>query len=121
MSSHRLDETVSPILLAPTGVRSSVRRIGALLRRYIYLLRSSSVRLVELIYWPFLQMLTWGFLQKFLASTNNPYAKGRRRPDRGGAAMGHSVPVQSRFLHDVHRRDVVAQSGQFADQPVAPA
>ncbi|WP_108681974.1 ABC transporter permease [Methyloceanibacter sp. wino2] len=76
MSAHRLDETVSPILLAPTGVRSSVRRIGALLRRYIYLLRSSSVRLVELIYWPFLQMLTWGFLQKFLASTNNPYAKG---------------------------------------------
>lgn len=65
-----------PILLAPTGPAASFRRVCALLRRYIYLLRSSSVRIVELIYWPFLQMLTWGFLQKFLASTQNPYAKG---------------------------------------------
>jgi ABC-2 type transport system permease protein len=44
-------------------------------RRYIYLLRSSGVRLVELIYWPFLQMLTWGFLQKYLAGTTNPLAQ----------------------------------------------
>ena len=65
-----------PVLLPPTGLMASLRRVRALLRRYIYLLRSSSVRLVELIYWPFLQMLTWGFLQKFLASTQNPYAKG---------------------------------------------
>ncbi len=50
--------------------------MAALVRRYVYLLRSSGVRLVELIYWPFLQMLTWGFLQKFLASTDNPYATG---------------------------------------------
>lgn len=76
MSARHLDETVSPVLLPATGLQSSLRRIAALLRRYIYLLRSSSVRLVELIYWPFLQMLTWGFLQKFLASTNNPYAQG---------------------------------------------
>lgn len=76
MSLRQAPDAVSPVLLAPTGVRASVRRIGALLRRYVYLLRSSSVRLVELIYWPFLQMLTWGFLQKFLASTNNPYAQG---------------------------------------------
>jgi len=45
-------------------------------RRYIYLLRSSGARLVELIYWPFLQMLTWGFLQKYLAGTTSPIAQG---------------------------------------------
>lgn len=67
---------VRPQLLPPTGPSASLRRIAALLRRYIYLLRSSSVRFVELIYWPFLQMLTWGFLQKFLATTNNPYMQG---------------------------------------------
>ena len=47
-----------PVLTPPTGLRASFRRIRALVRRYIYLLRSSGIRLVELIYWPFLQMLT---------------------------------------------------------------
>jgi ABC-2 type transport system permease protein len=61
-----------PILLPPSGLRASLRRIGALIRRYMYLLRSSGVRLIELIYWPFLQMLTWGFLQKYLAGTTSP-------------------------------------------------
>jgi ABC-2 type transport system permease protein len=64
-----------PILLAPTGLGGSIRRVKALVRRYIYLLRSSGVRLVELIYWPFLQMVTWGFLQKYLAGTTNPLAQ----------------------------------------------
>jgi ABC-2 type transport system permease protein len=66
---------VEPVLLPPSGVHASLRRISALVRRYTYLLRSSGVRLVELIYWPFLQMLTWGFLQKYLAGTENPYAQ----------------------------------------------
>jgi ABC-2 type transport system permease protein len=64
-----------PILLAPIGPRAAWRRIGALVQRYIYLLRSSGVRLVELIYWPFLQMLTWGFLQKYLAGNTTPLAQ----------------------------------------------
>ena len=76
MTSAPILHGTEPVLLPSQGFAASLRRIGALLRRYIYLLRSSSVRLVELIYWPFLQMLTWGFLQKFLASTQNPYAKG---------------------------------------------
>jgi ABC-2 type transport system permease protein len=63
-----------PVLLAQTGLIPSLRRIGALVERYLYLLRSSGVRLVELIYWPFLQMLTWGFLQKYLAGTTTPLA-----------------------------------------------
>ena len=45
------------------------------MRRYVYLLRSSGVRLIELIYWPFLQMLTWGFLQQYLAETTGPLAQ----------------------------------------------
>jgi ABC-2 type transport system permease protein len=61
-----------PVLLPPFGLGASLRRIGALVRRYMYLLRSSGIRLVELIYWPFLQMLTWGFLQKYLAGTTSP-------------------------------------------------
>jgi ABC-2 type transport system permease protein len=64
-----------PLLLPPMGWHASLRRIWALVRRYTYLLRSSGVRLVELIYWPFLQMLTWGFLQKYLAGTASPLAQ----------------------------------------------
>ncbi len=76
MSSARLrEQVVEPIVLAPTGLAASLRRIGALIQRYIYLLRSSGVRLLELIYWPFLQMLTWGFLQKYLADTTSPLAQ----------------------------------------------
>ena len=76
MSAPPAMSAVEPVLLPPSGVQASLRRVVALVRRYVYLLRSSGVRLVELIYWPFLQMLTWGFLQKYLASTQNPYAQG---------------------------------------------
>jgi ABC-2 type transport system permease protein len=61
-----------PVLYPPSGLAASLRRIGAMVRRYTYLLRGSGIRLIELIYWPFLQMLTWGFLQKYLASTESP-------------------------------------------------
>ena len=45
----------------------SFRRTAAMVLRYWYLLRSSFPRLIELIYWPAVQMLMWGFLQLYLA------------------------------------------------------
>ena len=45
---------------------SSAGRIWAMLLRYLYLLRSSWPRTVELMYWPTLQMLIWGFMSQFL-------------------------------------------------------
>lgn len=44
----------------------SLGRIGAMVLRYSYLLRSSWPRALEMIYWPAVQMLTWGFLQTYL-------------------------------------------------------
>jgi ABC-2 type transport system permease protein len=44
----------------------SVVRVGAMVLRYTYLLRSSWPRILEMIYWPAVQMLTWGFLQTYL-------------------------------------------------------
>jgi ABC-2 type transport system permease protein len=46
----------------------SLRRIGAMLSRYLYVLRSSWPRIAELIYWPAIQMFTWGFLQTYINS-----------------------------------------------------
>jgi ABC-2 type transport system permease protein len=49
----------------------SGRRVSAMVRRYVYLLRSSWPRIFDLMYWPLVQMLTWGFLQTYLARASN--------------------------------------------------
>ena len=49
----------------------SVGRIWAMLLRYLYLLRSSWPRTFELLYWPTLQMLIWGFMSQFLYVNSN--------------------------------------------------
>ncbi len=41
-------------------------RIGALSLRHLYLLRGSWPRLLELIYWPTVQMILWGLITQFL-------------------------------------------------------
>jgi len=60
----------------------SPRRVAAMVLRYWYLLRSSWARLTELIYWPTVQMLMWGFLQTYLASQTSLYARA------GGVLVG---------------------------------
>jgi ABC-2 type transport system permease protein len=53
----------------------SIRRVGAMTLRYCYLLRTSWPRLLELVYWPAMQMLVWGFLQIFLSGEPSSLAK----------------------------------------------
>jgi ABC-2 type transport system permease protein len=60
----------------------SGRRIGAMIARYWYLLRSSWPRLLELIYWPAVQMLTWGFLQLYIGENSGFFARA------GGTFIG---------------------------------
>ncbi|MDQ0467462.1 ABC transporter permease [Labrys wisconsinensis] len=50
-----------------TSPAFSPARVAALVLRYLYLLRSSWPRLLELIYWPAMQLLVWGFLQSYIA------------------------------------------------------
>jgi ABC-2 type transport system permease protein len=52
------------VIRAAAGSASA--RIFAMLLRYLYLLRSSWPRTLELLYWPTLQMLIWGFMSQFL-------------------------------------------------------
>jgi ABC-2 type transport system permease protein len=49
-------------------------RIGAMILRYWYLLISSWPRLLELVYWPALQIVTWGFLQTYIAENAGFFA-----------------------------------------------
>ena len=53
----------------------SARRIAAMVLRYWYLMRSSWPRLLELIYWPAVQMLMWGFLQLYIAGNASFFAR----------------------------------------------
>ena len=57
------------------GVNFSVRRVSAMVRRYWYLLRSSWPRILDLIYWPTVQMLMWGFLQMYVAQNGGFFAR----------------------------------------------
>jgi ABC-2 type transport system permease protein len=57
------------------AVMFSPRRVGAMVMRYWYLLRSSWARLVELIYWPAVQMMTWGFLQTYVGQNAGFFAR----------------------------------------------
>ena len=60
----------------------SFRRIGAMMLRYYYLMRSSWPRLLELIYWPAVQMLMWGFLQLYINQNAGFFARA------GGTFLG---------------------------------
>jgi ABC-2 type transport system permease protein len=72
----------SEIVTPETQSDFSVRRVGAMVLRYWYLLRSSWPRMLELIYWPMVQMLMWGFLQLYLSENAGFFARA------GGTFIG---------------------------------
>lgn len=51
--------------MRPSASVFSVRRIGAMVLRYVYLLRSSWPRVLEMFYWPAVQIILWGFISQF--------------------------------------------------------
>jgi ABC-2 type transport system permease protein len=48
----------------------SATRVMAMVERHLYLLGSSPVRLIDLAYWPTVQLLTWSFLQLYVGRTS---------------------------------------------------
>ncbi len=60
----------------------SPRRVAAMILRYWYLLRSSWPRLLDLIYWPLVQMITWGFIQYYVMENAGFFARA------GGTLIG---------------------------------
>ena len=65
-----------------SGFGYSPRRVAAMILRYWYLLRSSWPRLLELIYWPAVQMMMWGFLQLYIDQNASFFARA------GGTFIG---------------------------------
>jgi ABC-2 type transport system permease protein len=56
---------------APGRHGSAPRRVRAMVLRYVYILRGSWPRIVELAYWPVMQMVMWGFLTQFLLENSS--------------------------------------------------
>lgn len=53
----------------------SANRVAAMVLRYTYLFKSSWPRLLELAYWPTMQMILWGFLTLYLADLSSFFAQ----------------------------------------------
>jgi ABC-2 type transport system permease protein len=64
------------------SVEFSLNRVAAMVRRYWFLLRSSWPRILDLIYWPAVQMLMWGFLQLYVSQNSGFFAQA------GGVFIG---------------------------------
>src|SRR4051812_42795684 len=60
--------TANGMMLAP-------HRIRAMVLRYLYLLRSSWSRVLELVYWPAVQLFVWGFLQLYITQNAGFFAR----------------------------------------------
>lgn len=82
----------------------SPRRVGAMVLRYWYLLRGSWPRFLELAYWPTMQMILWGFINQFMASSSN------------WVAAGAGVLVSAVLLWDVLFRGQLGVSVSFLEE-----
>src|SRR5215471_9198770 len=72
----------APALPPAASAAFSPRRVAAMVLRYWYLLRSSWPRLLDLVYWPAVQMLMWGFLQLYISQNAGFFARA------GGTFIG---------------------------------
>jgi len=101
---------------------ASAERVWGLMYRHLALFRHSWPRLVELAYWPVLQMCIWGFTASFLAArSNSPVALA------GGALIGGvllwEVSLRSQmgmsvtFLEEIWSRNL----GHVFVSPLRPA
>lgn len=54
---------------------SALTRVGAMVMRYVYLIKGSGPRVLDLWYWPTLQMVMWGFITTFLHQNSSFFSQ----------------------------------------------
>jgi ABC-2 type transport system permease protein len=99
----------------------SFYRVAAMVLRYWYLLRSSWPRILDLIYWPAVQMLMWGFLQLYISQNAGYFAQA------GGVFIGSvllwdilfrgQLGFSISFLEEMYARNL----GNILISPLRPA
>ena len=96
------------------NVAASFTRVGAIVLRHMYLLRSSWPRLLEIAYWPMVQLLTWGFLQSFIGQSIAGQTGGAV-PGRGLMIAGGTL-IGSMLLWDIMFRAQIGFSASFLEE-----
>jgi ABC-2 type transport system permease protein len=86
------------------------RRISAVMLRHWYLIAGSWPRLLDLCYWPLVQMVLWGFIQNFMMTQSNFFARA------GGVLLGGvmlwdvlfrgQIGLAISFLEEVYSRNL---------------
>jgi ABC-2 type transport system permease protein len=98
----------------------SLRRIAALALRYLYLLRGSWIRVVELAYWPTVQMILWGFITRYLASHSDVLTQAAGLLLSGvllwDILFRSQLGVSVVFFEELHSRNL----GQLFISPLQP-
>ncbi len=69
MTAQSTIQATTRAAIRPAG--ASTTRIGAMVLRHAYLLRTSWPRVFELMYWPTIQMILWGLITKFLLTNSS--------------------------------------------------
>lgn len=103
------------------GSGGAARRIWGLMYRHLALYRRSWPRLVELMYWPILQMVVWGFVTAYLAGVQNNVASVAAGVLLGGvllweAALRSQMGFSISFLEEIWSRNL----GHLFVSPIRP-
>jgi ABC-2 type transport system permease protein len=85
---------------------ASLRRIWGMMYRHLALYRASWPRLLELAYWPVLQMLIWGFTASFIAA----------RMGTGRAALAGAALLGGVLLWEVALRSQMGVAISFMEE-----
>ncbi len=96
--------TALPVLSPAAAAAFSAQRVAALVLRHLYLLRGSWTRILELAYWPTMQMILWGFISQFFV-TNSTWV-----------AQAAGVLIAAVLLWDVVFRGQLGVSISFLEE-----
>ena len=88
---------------SPT-ISRPLQRIGAVVLRHWYLISGSLPRLLDLAYWPLIQMILWGFIQEFMAMQSTYFA------------MAFGVLLGAVMLWDILFRGQISLSLSFFEE-----
>ncbi|HYB08832.1 MAG TPA: ABC transporter permease [Alphaproteobacteria bacterium] len=98
----------------------SLRRMTAMVLRYLYLLRGSWPRIAELIYWPTVQMILWGLISQFFVTHSSYVAQAAGILIAGvllwDVLFRSQLGVAVSFLEEVWARNL----GQLFVTPLRP-
>jgi ABC-2 type transport system permease protein len=88
------------------GVLGSARRVGAMVMRHYYLIRGSWARILDLFYWPMVQVLLWGFISQFIAASGAT----------GFLAQAGSVLLSAALLWEIMFRSQISLNMSFLEE-----